>query len=621
MNRFIAAIFFLFAVSAHVHAAILLESPNGVLVAGPVNMTAACAQTYPVHITSNLSSVFSNISSTTVHTCSASIIIHSGGSIGNTTTFRSAGAVSGFDNIAFVGSGTVIFNNSVTGVNFNGTGPTTFNSGWHHDTSPAFLNSSQVISFGAASVKEVQTAWWANNPIQSAVNTGKNVFINNGTYSAVSNVALSPAQEVRGENRIGVVVNSVAGAQTFIFSPVGSYNMIAGPKIHDMTINSDYPITVNTLATFLADGTGDLPVGNAQFTNLTLMPITAMSGIGINISKTFDSDITNNDIQLFNTCILVHGSDINRIHHNRIAGFHTYGILEVSGQNFGSQNDIAYNDILNGDSTSVFIKSGSRVVSIHDNYMEQVSGSAVGFVDVTLSSIPTYGSNVSQKAYSISIMNNRIDGENLVTNVFKIDNSNSLTTVCRNRNTSGTFGNSSLLDASNYSPILNGSNFHNYYLDIDGESWGVWNGFKSSGIVGASSGGYLITGANPGGFPLYDNNSLLKNQGLLIIMPAAFTGHAHAVPNTASNTFFATGSTITVTIYARTTSASGDTLVAGLDSLQTGGSGNNFTLTKQFKKFTFTATGMAATDTYANIDLSRSTSNGDIQITSISWTN
>lgn len=66
---------------------ILLETPSGKLIAGPANMAAACAQTQPIHITSALSAVQSNISTASGATCLAPINIHPGGSINPTTKF------------------------------------------------------------------------------------------------------------------------------------------------------------------------------------------------------------------------------------------------------------------------------------------------------------------------------------------------------------------------------------------------------------------------------------------------------------------------------------------------------------------------------------------------------
>ena len=86
MIKFIVVALALLAVNAQ--AAILIESPNGSLVGGLTTLATACAQSYPVHITSALSAVQSNISTATVHGCSAPVVFHTGGSINPTTTFR-----------------------------------------------------------------------------------------------------------------------------------------------------------------------------------------------------------------------------------------------------------------------------------------------------------------------------------------------------------------------------------------------------------------------------------------------------------------------------------------------------------------------------------------------------
>lgn len=87
MKKIVALLFGLLVLTTSAYAAILIESSNGDLVSGPTTMAGACAQTQPIHITSALSAVQSNISSAGGATCGAPVIIHPGGSLGNTTTF------------------------------------------------------------------------------------------------------------------------------------------------------------------------------------------------------------------------------------------------------------------------------------------------------------------------------------------------------------------------------------------------------------------------------------------------------------------------------------------------------------------------------------------------------
>ena len=108
MKRFIAAIFYLFAMISQVQAAILIESSSGVLVPGTATMAAACAQTNPVHVTSVLSATQSNYSSATQHICLAPVNIHTGGGLSNTTTFHMSQFTAGLYQ-TFFGSGAVAF--------------------------------------------------------------------------------------------------------------------------------------------------------------------------------------------------------------------------------------------------------------------------------------------------------------------------------------------------------------------------------------------------------------------------------------------------------------------------------------------------------------------------------
>ncbi len=83
------AAFFVLSV-APAQSDILIESSNGVLVNNPAitTMAQACAQGFPVHVTTALNSSFSNISSASVHNCTPQVIFGPKGSLGNTTVFR-----------------------------------------------------------------------------------------------------------------------------------------------------------------------------------------------------------------------------------------------------------------------------------------------------------------------------------------------------------------------------------------------------------------------------------------------------------------------------------------------------------------------------------------------------
>ena len=88
MKSWVLAIFLVSFNISYAAGTILIESPNGVLTAGPSTMAAACAQSDPIHVISALSAVQSNISSATVHICNAPVIFHDGGSLNPSVTFR-----------------------------------------------------------------------------------------------------------------------------------------------------------------------------------------------------------------------------------------------------------------------------------------------------------------------------------------------------------------------------------------------------------------------------------------------------------------------------------------------------------------------------------------------------
>ena len=90
MRSVVIAFLLTMIISMQANAAILIESSDGSFVSSPAiaTMAQACKQSRPIHITSAISGAFANISSATGSTCTPPIIIHSGGSLAPTTTFR-----------------------------------------------------------------------------------------------------------------------------------------------------------------------------------------------------------------------------------------------------------------------------------------------------------------------------------------------------------------------------------------------------------------------------------------------------------------------------------------------------------------------------------------------------
>ena len=442
-----------------------------------------------------------------------------------------------------------------------------------------------------------------------------------GTYSFPTAVTVGDAQVVYGDSRGVSIINSPAGASTFVWHPAGAADR-EGPSFHDLQINSDNPITINSLTTTVLDGSGDSPCKNSSFEDLILTSITPSSGYGICVSKMFDSTIARCRITGYSIGILLHGSDINHVYDNRLVEFATFGILDQSAQTFGSQNEIRHNDILSpAGSTAIFIKSTSIHARIYDNYMEAPGDPCTGFVDLTTGGIPAiFGSNVvSQPYFSVIIKDNRADGENLASFVYQIDPNDSVTIVCENVNTTGTNGTSRFTS----DVLARYSSFHGKTIRIAGQSWGLWDGYHSRQSYNSEGGCISCTGANLPAIINKDNNASVVIRGSTLVLPVSFSSLAWVVPNAAwvENRLFRAGTTYTGRVIARSTASSGDTLNIAVGSSSFGDSLNPFALTDQFAEYSWTFSGQPRTgNDLMGFYLTRTGSAGDIEIAVISFT-
>jgi len=446
------------------------------------------------------------------------------------------------------------------------------------------------------------------------------MYVPSGTYSFITVVNCFDGQQIYGDSRTSTIITSPTTRQTFLWEPPGA-NARQGPIFHDLTINSDFPITINSPSNFLVDGSGDSPCQGASFYDLVLNPTIAGTGNGITAAKMFDSRIYQCLIQSFANGVLMVGCDLNEIDNNRITFFSTYGILDMSAQLFGSQNDIHHNDILAGSgSTSTYIKTSSRHVSIHDNYMEQIAGGVTCFVDATTTGLPTFGSNVSALPLSVVIRDNRVDGESFASSgVYRIDPTNAVSIVCDNRNTTGSFGSSAF--STPVTAIFNSSVQRS--IRIRGTSWGVWDGYESKDLYTACNKGFSCDGRNLGAIIVKDSNALMQVLGKLLVIPAAAgSGNFWIIPNGANNgnDLFNNSVNYTMTVIARSTATSGDSLGIQIGSNSFGSGVTTVALTNQFRRYSVAITGQLNTVINMGCLLTRqSGANGDIQILSVGW--
>ena len=167
------------------------------------------------------------------------------------------------------------------------------------------------------------------------------------------------------------------------------------------------------------------------------------------------------------------------------------------------------------------------------------------------------------------------------------------------------------------------SNANNCEYDLIGSGFKRFNGFKTKSFDDQLQLNAQNL-ANCIGNDIYSNGaeSYVRTNGeSVVLLPGMavllYAGLEPSVDGTI-NPYFEASTTYTVTVLARTTSGSGDTLRVGKLSGGVGGTLTDMALTTQFKKFTFTMTGAAST-VRTGFYFARSTQNGNIEIKSVSW--
>ncbi len=217
----------------------------------------------------------------------------------------------------------------------------------------------------------------------------------------------------------------------------------------------------------------------------------------------FDSIIEHNEFKSHAREIVLQGCDLNRIITNRIWSFTEYGILELGVGTFNSQNRMENNDILNGDTNSIYIKTTSRHIRIIDNYLEKAPsyGTCLGFIDASLIDCPTYGTNPvsTQLGLSVSIKENRIDGQDAAVStdfVYRIDQSKMINCIINDSLTSGVSSNKWLTVVDDYLDLMFGYGIMKTFDLLGGGNSGqLFNNFKTKKIT-TSGGSFNLDAEN-----------------------------------------------------------------------------------------------------------------------------
>lgn len=466
--------------------------------------------------------------------------------------------------------------------------------------------------------------------IQAAHSSGaKKIIYPPGTYKITSTITVYAGQMIEGSGGSpyspnSKIVNNTVGGKCFQLYQTGGSGVEESFSISDILLVADFPIVLNDRTGPISNGSSQPYLMQFRCVRCGIYARSNTVGYGIQLTKVFDWVIEQCDIGGFSINVILAGCDIGTLRDCRINAFNTYGILEFgTSTTFGSQNRIWGNDILLPlSSSAVFFKSSALHVSFIDNYLE--CGSAIsGYVDVTKTGMPAiFGSNVSADTFTCRIENNRIDGHYFATSfIYRVAN-NMLSCVVSDRGTTGS-PNPTLdaitIENGNILSIYGTSHRPEYRLF--GESFGLWSGFYTHGQIDLP---FTIT---PGNFASLSQETVVSNnagqnirispEGIIYL--TGLTGFHYIYPKegvSGKNELFANGVTYTVTVTARTTHASGDTLNVGRLLDGAGGAMTAMSLTQQFKEFTFSFAGDVLTKKlglYAN----RTTFNGNIIIRSI----
>ena len=444
------------------------------------------------------------------------------------------------------------------------------------------------------------------------------------TYYSASTLVPNDKMTIYGDGMENTTISTDAGKILFWWNPENGISTLAGFHMRDIKLKSDYGIKINDTDTYIGDGQGDPNFMMGSFKRIYFLKITDFAGTAFEASRMFDTHIEDCHFAgPFNIAILLNGCDLNMIENNRITRFH-YGIINVSAQTFGSQNEIRGNDILSPHADSRFIVTTDHHVSIYNNYLEYAVNET-GSIALDVSNVDglSYGSNVQNPPYSIDIHGNRIDGMAYLDYVHRVDASNAYSVVIKDRNHANWTLGTSVFTSTNNDVPMNYAGYNNRYMEIQGASWGdIWDGFITLGNVENVNGVYSVDGRNTASFLPIQATAALRGKGKLIVMPSSMLSSqtARITPDETDNLYFPAGETITVTLTARTTSATGDNLSMFFMSSEGNLSATGYTLDTQFKKYTYTFTAPTAAATQASIALSRSTQNGEIEIANVSWT-
>jgi len=415
--------------------------------------------------------------------------------------------------------------------------------------------------------------------IKAAIATGKGVFFPNGTYKITEPLQLNPGQHVSGvssgyySNVRSFIFNTVPNSGIFWNTLDTSTQDRDGPVIENLFLSADYPIRMNNETTaVINDGAGNCPpILRVQVYGCVITSRQAGAGIGIAMTKVFDSRIQNNIIIGFNTTLLLNACDINKVSNNRFLNAGDYHILELSVLSFGSQNEVSNNDMLHiANPQGSFVKSTGRHARYYNNYCEQ-GDPILTFFDFSFIDVRRFNNQTPGIQLSVIARDNRIDGQQLATfGAYRVQQGPHAIDISDVGTSSSTGGfvvvDSNANRVSELPVRYNQQNGVTY--SFKGPGFGAWDGFRTTQRPTMT-----IESSNLGQFggQLFTNNA----QDFLRVSPNAivFKNGFTSVVELTSIGYLEPGTSYTITFRARTKSGTeslglGTIAGAGGSSLQ-----------------------------------------------------
>jgi hypothetical protein len=460
--------------------------------------------------------------------------------------------------------------------------------------------------------------------LQAAHNAGISVFYPAGSYITSGAIAVTKGQKAFGENggrfsnNTSKITSSASNTPIFTQTTSASTGQEDGFSAEKLYLVSDIGIRLNDETITIVTGGAQPYLMRPIFRDMTFQAKTNGTGTGLIMSKTFDFIVEGNEFIHFARHLVMQGCDIGRVKTNRFVWMHEYGILELStAETYGSQTIIENNDmVMGGSPAAVFIKTTGRHVRIKNNYLEQHTSNVKGFIDISASGVPQYGSNVvaSTRLGSVEVDGNRIDGHSYVTDfIYRYESGYSLFTKIHDV---GTVGPAPLAGVGTWLKVEGAGltarrpgAFVNYAkYDIYGgraNDGFDYNFFRTKPIT--RHGGSVTIDAES----LVDlrrnelgrNNAIdhvrLSNKGI-IILPTLGTTLFHAVlpvQDGLNNPWLRDGVTYTAKIIARTVAGTEDLRVFKVVNAGTVGAPVLTTVDTQAQVISFAFTGALSTDT------------------------